>query len=74
MNDTAVKRIRKYIDDTGIKQTVISRKIGMKSQTLSDILCEKRKLHSDEIELLCWVLGKTPNDFLKPRAPEKVGA
>lgn len=72
--DTPAQRILKYINENGIKQTYVARKIGMNVKLLNDKLHSRARITADEIELICWALGKTPSDFLKARAPQKVGA
>lgn len=71
---TAAQRILTYINNNGIKQNFIALKIGMDNSALSARLQGKTKLTAEDIEHICWALNKSPSDFLKPRAPEKVGA
>ena len=61
---TAEERIRKYLDEQGITQTSVARKIGITKSQLCQSLNGKRKLTLDEVVRICEVLRKTPNDFL----------
>ena len=65
--ETPADRILKIIQDKGIKQRFIAKKIGMKPQTLNSKLRKYSKFTPDEIELICGVLGCQANDILKPR-------
>lgn len=67
---TPAQRILRYIEENGIKQSFVARKINMKENTLSNKLKGKSRITPEEMELLCWTLGKSPNDFIKPRAPK----
>jgi transcriptional regulator with XRE-family HTH domain len=70
---TTAQRILTYINENGIKQSFIASKIGMDDSALNARLKGRSKLTADDIEHICWALNKSPSDFLKPRAPERVG-
>ena len=72
--ETPAQRILKYMEENGIKQTHIARKIKMKPNVLNAKLHGRSRILAEELELLCWALGKTPSEFLKPRAPVKESA
>ena len=57
-------RLSEYIDRMGIKQKKICDKTGIRTDTLSAILNNKRKMTADEFELICRAIEKTPNDFI----------
>jgi transcriptional regulator with XRE-family HTH domain len=65
--DTAAKRIKKYLNDNGIKQSFLAKKTGIKPQTLNSKLNESIRLNADDIELICTATGQEPNAFLKSR-------
>lgn len=70
--ETPADRIKKYIEDSGIKQKYICIKSGMNGSTLSLKLNNKRRLTANDIEAICHALGCTPNKFIKKRAkPQK---
>jgi transcriptional regulator with XRE-family HTH domain len=71
---TPAQRILQYIDDNGIRQTHIANKTGIERKTLNDKLHGRSRITAEEIELICWALGRSPSDFLKPRQPQKAGA
>jgi len=61
---TVQSRISEYMDRMGITQASVCKKTGIKADTLSLILNNKRKMRADEFELICRALEKTPNDFM----------
>jgi transcriptional regulator with XRE-family HTH domain len=65
-------KISAYLEENGIKQSFLSKKTGIKPQTLSAKLNGIYKFTPEEIEIICGVLGKEPNDFLEARIPESV--
>lgn len=58
------EKIKKYMDDNGIKQNYVAEKSGIPENTLSMILNGKRKLDADESVLIFKALGVTPNDII----------
>lgn len=69
MSDTlnVGKRIKKYLDENGIKQTHLAEKTGIKLQKLNLSLNGNRKLPYEEYELVCGALGVGTDKFLHPR-------
>lgn len=57
-------RIKKYIDDKGIKQTFLSEKSGIPPVTLNQILNDNRRLEVNEYAHICMSLN-LPLDFFK---------
>jgi DNA-binding Xre family transcriptional regulator len=72
MFQSPAAKISAYLSDNGIKQNWLSKKTGIKENTLSAKLKGTYKFTPDEIEVICGVLGKEPNDFLEARMPESV--
>lgn len=58
------EKIKKYMEDNGIKQNYVSEKSGIPENTLSMILNGKRNLSADESILIFKALGVTPNDII----------
>ena len=63
--------MKKFIDENGIKQKVVSEKAGISESSLSLILQGKRRCEAGEYASLCNVLGTNPNAFMKPRMSAK---
>ena len=68
---TPAERILGYLNENGIKQTFIAKKIGVKPNDLNAKLHGKLRLLATDIEKICWATGKTPSDFLRPRGPQE---
>ena len=54
------EKLKKYIDEKGIKQTYISEKTKIPANTLNMILNGKRKLEVEEFEIICLALEIKP--------------
>ena len=72
MFKTPAEKISAYLADNGIKQNFLARKTGIKPSTLSAKLKGTTKLSSEDIEAICGVLNKTPNDFMEARLPDGI--
>lgn len=67
---TPAERILKHLNENGIKQTHLAKRIGMNYSTLSEKLHNRTRFTADDIEKICGALGLKPNDLLKPRKGE----
>lgn len=61
---SAQQRIAEYINEMGIKQSVISRKTGITQCALCAMLMGNRVMMADEFEKICIAIEKEPNDFM----------
>ena len=59
----AERNMRAYIDDVGIRHSVLSRKTGIGRCVLDNILNCRREARADEFIKLCLVLRKDPLEF-----------
>lgn len=57
------QRIRKYLEEFGIKQAAIAKKSGMTKQALSDSLRGERNLTAEEYFSICHALNVDVNTF-----------
>lgn len=57
-------KLKKYLDDNGIKQKYVAKKAGMTEETFSKILSGKRKCDVNEFLAICNALNKKPDDFV----------
>lgn len=55
--------LKAYIDELGIKQTVIARKAGLTDQELSAYLTGRYRLPADKFFMICNALGISPDKF-----------
>lgn len=58
------EKIKKYMEENGVKQNYLSKKSGIPENTLSMILNGKRKLYADEMVLIIDALNATPNEII----------
>lgn len=65
------EKLRKYIDDHGIKQEYISDKTNISSPILSAILNGKRKFDVEEFILIVGALNTDPNTIVYYQSLEK---
>jgi transcriptional regulator with XRE-family HTH domain len=56
-------RIKKYLDDNGIKYSFISEKIGIPMNILSPLLNGKRKMSAEEYFMICEAIGVSADLF-----------
>ena len=61
------QRIKKYMNDNGIKQTFVSEKTGIPNPKLCASLNGKRRLQFEEYELICGALSVGTDMFLEPK-------
>lgn len=58
------EKIKKYMEENGIKQNYVSEKTGIPENTLSSTLNGKRKLSADEFFSIILALGIDPSYFV----------
>jgi hypothetical protein len=58
------ERVRKYLDDNGIKHGVIARKAGIPANTFSAIMCGKRTMYAEDYEAICVALNVPATMFI----------
>lgn len=51
--------LREYLNETGIRQSHLARKCGIRSDCLSRMLNGRRRIRADELLLLCQALHLT---------------
>lgn len=66
------KRIKKYLDENGIKYSFVSEKIGIPMNILSPLLNGKRKMSAEEYFLICEAIGVGADYFSKQTDSEEV--
>lgn len=52
--------LKKAIHQSGMKQTVVAERAGLKANQLCDIINKRRKLEANELIRLCHTIGLTP--------------
>lgn len=64
--------MKRYIEESGLKQKAISEKTGISEVALSLILQGKRRCEIGEYANICYVLDVNTDKFLRPREPSAI--
>lgn len=64
------EKIKKYLEENGIKQSHLASKVNMPLARLNQSLNGNRKLTFEEYETICWALNVGIDKFLEPRMPK----
>lgn len=64
-------RIKKYLDENGIKYTYVSEETGIPMNILSPTLNGKRKMSAEEFILICKVLNVKTDFFASDLSDDK---
>ena len=59
------EKVRNYIIDPGIKQTVVAKKCGISISTFNAILNGKRTMYADDLRAICFALNVSPEFFIE---------
>ena len=59
------EKVRAYLEEHGIKQTVISRKIGIPMVTFNAIMNGKRTMYAEDLRAICYALNVSPEMFIE---------
>lgn len=62
------EKLKRIVDDRGIKQKTLCEKTGMTADCISRILNSTRKVSADEFLILCQVLCVDPRSFFHKSA------
>lgn len=65
-------RIKKYLDDNGIKYSFVAEKIDMPMNMFSPLLNGKRKMSAEEYLLICKAIGVGAEYFAEEPVEEQV--
>ena len=66
-------KVKKYLDEKGIKYSFLSEKIGMPMNLLSPLLNGKRKMSVEEYFTICEALGVSVDTFSPENESEEDG-
>ncbi len=58
------EKIKKYLEENGIKQNYVARKISCNSKTFNNILNGRIKCDAELLKKICLVLNEDPKIFL----------
>lgn len=62
------ERVKKFLDENGIKYGYVAESIGVSISTFSAMLNGNRKITAEEYFLICEVLKVNTEYFIKPKA------
>lgn len=71
MVELDIDGMKKYIDDSGLKQKTVAGKAGLDEVKFCLVLQGKRKLEASEYANICKAIGVPMSKFVKPRTPDK---
>lgn len=66
-------KVKKYLDEKGIKYSFLSEKIGMPMNLFSPLLNGKRKMSVEEYFTICEALGVSVDTFSPENESEEDG-
>ena len=58
------EKVKAYIDERGIKQTVLAKKTGIPQSTFNTILNGKRTMYAEDLRAICCALKVSPELFI----------
>lgn len=59
------EKVRRYIDDQGMKQVAIAEKAGISKTTFNAIMNGKRTMYADDLRAICLALNVSPELFIE---------
>lgn len=59
------QKVRAYLDDQGIKLTVVARKAGIPYATFSAMMNGHRTMFAEDLRTICYVLNVSPEKFIE---------
>ena len=63
---TPADRVKRHLEDNGIRQSHLAKQINMKYSTLNMKLNNNIKITAEEIEAICGALKIKPDTLIKP--------
>lgn len=66
------ERIRKYIQEAGLKQYVVAEWAGFTKKQFSAMMTGRRKIYAEDIERICSALKVPPTTFIKSGTSNQV--
>lgn len=65
-------KIKRYLDDNGIKQTYLAQKLGLFDSTVSDMLSGKRNITAVEYYKICKAINVPMEKFVEEELEAEV--
>lgn len=64
------EKVRRYIDEQGMKQVAIAEKSGISKTTFNAIMCGKRTMYAEDLRAICLALNVSPEIFIEVRCKD----
>lgn len=64
------EKVRRYIDDQGMKQVAIAEKAGISKTTFNAIMNGKRTMYADDLRAICLALNVSPELFIEVKCKD----
>lgn len=64
------EKVRRYIDDQGIKQVAIAEKAGISKTTFNAIMNGKRTMYAEDLRAICLALNVSPELFIEVKCKD----
>ena len=64
------EKVRRYIDDQGMKQVAIAEKAGISKSTFNAIMNGKRTMYADDLRAICLALNVSPELFIEVKCKD----
>ena len=61
------EKVRRYIDEQGLKQVTLAKKTGIPKKTFNAIMNGKRTMYAEELRAICLALNVSPELFVEVR-------
>lgn len=58
------EKVREYITEQGIKQSVLAKKCNISANTFSAIMNGKRTMYTEDLRAICYALNVSPEQFI----------
>ena len=65
------EKVRRYIDEHGIRQAFVAQKCGISVTTFNAIMNGRRKMYAEDLRAICYALEVSPEEFIEYRC-EKI--
>lgn len=59
------EKVREYITEQGIKQSVLAKKCNISANTFSAIMTGRRTMYAEDLRAICFALNVSPEQFIE---------
>ena len=59
------EKVKEYITEQGIKQSVLAKKCNISENTFSAIMNGKRTMYAEDLRAICLALNVSPEQFIE---------